>query len=278
MQTSLLMRRWESITPGAEEAYVRRVLVSTFLCWRRRRWHGETPVSRMPDHTSTNDVFADADTRAAVGAALARLPARQRAVVVLRYVSDLSEADTAHALNCSVGTVKSQTFKALANLRRSSLRHLFSEESSDDLRQLRLRETLHRAADVPMDSIDFDQLARCHRRQRRNRLVAAGTFIAAIVASVVWAAGTGSPNASNARLIPAAPSTPPASPRVEGISTPIVVAENSVRLDPAGPPPPTTASCQATSDCLLLTRNACSPGRCVWSTGKVRALSIAVTA
>ncbi len=136
VQATLLTtwHRWGSITAGAEEAYVRRVLISTFLRWRRRRWHGETPVSRMPDKTSTNDVFADADTRAAVGAALARLPARQRAVVVLRYVNDLSEADTAQALNCSIGTVKSQTSKALANLRRSSLRHLFSEEPSDDLR------------------------------------------------------------------------------------------------------------------------------------------------
>ena len=136
MQAALLKTwsKWETISPGAEEAYVRRVMVSTFLGWRRRRWHGETPVSDMPEEPGASDVFADADNRAAVAAALALLPARQRAVVVLRYFNDLSEAATAHALKCSIGTVKNQTSKALANLRRSPLRLLLSEESSDDLR------------------------------------------------------------------------------------------------------------------------------------------------
>ena len=125
--------RWERIERGAEAAYVRRVMVSTFLVWRRRRWRGEIPVSRMPEPTGSVDDFADADTRAAVAAALARLPARQRAAVVLRYFDDLSEADAAQALKCSIGTVKSQTSKALANLRRSPLRHLFAEEPPNDL-------------------------------------------------------------------------------------------------------------------------------------------------
>ena len=126
--------KWQTISAGAEEAYVRRVMVSTFLGWRRRRWRGETPVSQLPERSGGGDAFADADNRAAVAKALALLPPRQRAVVVLRYFNDLSEADTAHALNCSIGTVKSQTSKALANLRRSPLRRLFSEEPSDDLR------------------------------------------------------------------------------------------------------------------------------------------------
>jgi RNA polymerase sigma-70 factor (sigma-E family) len=125
--------RWEGIAAGAREAYVRRVMVSTFLGWRRRLWHREAPVSLVPERITSTDAFADADTRVAVATALAGLTARQRAVVVLRYFDDLSEADAALAMNCSVGTVKSQTSRALANLRRSPLRHLFVEEPSDDV-------------------------------------------------------------------------------------------------------------------------------------------------
>lgn len=134
VQTALLRTwgRWDGIGQGAEEAYVRQVMVSILLGWRRRRWHHETPVARMPDQITSTDAFADVDTRAAVATALGTLTRRQRAVLVLRFFDDLSEADTALALNCSVGTVKSQTSKALANLRRSPLRHLFAEEPSDD--------------------------------------------------------------------------------------------------------------------------------------------------
>jgi RNA polymerase sigma factor (sigma-70 family) len=70
----------------------------------------------------------DSDLRRDVLAALARLPRGQRSVVVLRYFEDLTEAQTAEALDCSVGTVKSQTARALAVLRRSPL--LADEESS----------------------------------------------------------------------------------------------------------------------------------------------------
>ena len=66
--------------------------------------------------------------------ALKALTAKQRAVIVLRYFDDLSEAATALALSCTVGTVKSQTARALANLRKGSLGHLFAEEASDDIR------------------------------------------------------------------------------------------------------------------------------------------------
>jgi RNA polymerase sigma-70 factor (sigma-E family) len=134
VQTALLKTwsRWERIGRGAEEAYVRRVMFSTFLTWRRRSWRGETPVALLPETAVATDPFADADLRSAVGQALGQLTRRQRAVVVLRYFDDLSEADTALVLDCSLGTVKSQTSKALANLRRSPLRHLFQEEPSDE--------------------------------------------------------------------------------------------------------------------------------------------------
>lgn len=57
------------------------------------------------------------DLRDSLARLLPRLPARQRAVLVLRFYEDLSEAQTADAMGCTVGTVKSQTFKALTTLR-----------------------------------------------------------------------------------------------------------------------------------------------------------------
>jgi RNA polymerase sigma-70 factor (sigma-E family) len=115
-------QRWSRLDRQASaEAYVRRVLLRTFLTWRRRRWHGEVPVAVMPELRATPDSQDELGTRTVVAMALGELPARQRAVVVLRYFDDLSEAETARVMGCSVGTVKSQTSKALARLRQSSL-------------------------------------------------------------------------------------------------------------------------------------------------------------
>ena len=99
----------------AAEAYVRRVMLNTYSSWWRRRWRGETPTADLPDRAAPGD---DTDLRAALVASLRLLPKRQRAVVVLRFFDDLTEANAAEALGCSVGTVKSQTAKALATLRR----------------------------------------------------------------------------------------------------------------------------------------------------------------
>jgi RNA polymerase sigma factor (sigma-70 family) len=65
------------------------------------------------------DATGEYDERSALIAALQRLGPRQRAVIVLRYWMDLTEHETAAALNCSVGTVKSQASRALATLRES---------------------------------------------------------------------------------------------------------------------------------------------------------------
>ncbi len=96
------------------EPYVRRILVNTYATWWRRKWRGERPTERLPERPGAEGAPED---RHDLWVALGRLPRRQRAVVVLRFFDDLSEADTADALGCSVGTVKSQTSKALARLR-----------------------------------------------------------------------------------------------------------------------------------------------------------------
>lgn len=98
------------------EPYVRQVLVNTYATWWRRKWHGEHPTERLPEQPAADTTTAHAD-RTDLWAALGTLPRRQRAVVVLRFFEDLSEAETARVLGCSTGTVKSQTSKALAKLR-----------------------------------------------------------------------------------------------------------------------------------------------------------------
>jgi RNA polymerase sigma-70 factor (sigma-E family) len=101
----------------APELYVRKIMVNTFLRWRRRRWNGEIATGRLPDMQAYGDAFAQIDARQALIAALDRLPARQRAVVVLRYFADQTEAQTAAAMGCSVGAVKAHASKAMARLR-----------------------------------------------------------------------------------------------------------------------------------------------------------------
>ncbi len=102
----------------ALDGYVRRVMVNTRTSsWRRRRVD-EQPVDVLPETAvPERDVAADLDLHDAVWSALARLPRRQRAAVVLRYYEDLSEAETAAVLGVSTGTVKSTTSRALARLR-----------------------------------------------------------------------------------------------------------------------------------------------------------------
>lgn len=97
---------------GNHESYVRKILVNTYSSWWRRKWNGEHATDELPEAAAT-DQHADTDLWTALG----RLPRRQRAVVVLRYFDDLTEAETARLLGCSVGTVKSQTAKAFAKLR-----------------------------------------------------------------------------------------------------------------------------------------------------------------
>ena len=119
LQTALASTylRWGRLRDtGAAEAYVRKVMASTASKWWKRKWHGERPTDVLPEHAGGDDYDA-VDDRQALRRALALLPARQRACVVLRFYEDLSEAQVADVLDCSVGTVKSSTSRALVRLR-----------------------------------------------------------------------------------------------------------------------------------------------------------------
>src|SRR3954471_12394178 len=98
------------------EAYVRRTIVTTAISWRRRRSFGERTLETIPD-SGTSDGTDRVVEKEVLWVELRSLPARQRAALVLRYYEDLSEAQTAEAMGCSIGTVKSQVSDALAKLR-----------------------------------------------------------------------------------------------------------------------------------------------------------------
>jgi RNA polymerase sigma-70 factor (sigma-E family) len=109
---------WSRID-GPPEPYVRRVIATTYATWWRRRWRTERPTAELPEQYGPDQTAAVND-RDELWRALTALPRRQRAVLVLRYFEDLSEAETAAALGVTVGTVKSQSSKALAALRRDA--------------------------------------------------------------------------------------------------------------------------------------------------------------
>jgi RNA polymerase sigma-70 factor (sigma-E family) len=105
--------------PSKAEAYVRRTIVTTATSWRRRRSFHERPIETVPERSS-DDATEQLVVQDALWAELRSLPPRQRAALVLRYYEDLTEAQTAEAMGCSVGTVKSQVSDALTKLRDSA--------------------------------------------------------------------------------------------------------------------------------------------------------------
>jgi len=113
-KTYLAWRRLGQIE--AVDAYARRVLVNTATSWWRRRWHGEKPTAVLPERSQPDQAEERAE-REAMWRQVRTLPARQRAVLVLRYYEDLTEVETARVLGVSVGTVKSQCARALSTLR-----------------------------------------------------------------------------------------------------------------------------------------------------------------
>jgi RNA polymerase sigma-70 factor (sigma-E family) len=100
------------------EAYVRRMLANTLVSTRRRKSNGELPWDELPEGAGDADELPVLD-RHLFWPLVCALPARQRAVIVLRYYEDLSEAQIADVLGCAPGTVKSQSSAAIRALRRA---------------------------------------------------------------------------------------------------------------------------------------------------------------
>ena len=105
---------------GSVEAYARRTLVTTATSWwRLRSWRRERPSGDLLPDVAVPAGTDAVDERAHVWACVQALPPRQRAVIVLRYYEDLTEVQTAEALGCAVGTVKTQAHRAIERLRLS---------------------------------------------------------------------------------------------------------------------------------------------------------------
>jgi RNA polymerase sigma-70 factor (sigma-E family) len=103
--------------PHNAEAYCRKAITTTAITWfRRKGWNNERPTETLPEdaYGAHDATVADRDE---IWRALLALPPRQRAALVLRFYEDLTEAQTAAAMGCAVGTVKSQVSAGLIKLR-----------------------------------------------------------------------------------------------------------------------------------------------------------------
>ncbi|OQO90549.1 SigE family RNA polymerase sigma factor [Saccharomonospora piscinae] len=118
-----LHRRWRKIRDRrAVDAYVRKTLVRAAIDESRRPWRRERHTDEVPEPVAAQagrrDALAETvSTRADLRAALAHVPSKQRAVLVLRYFEGLDVSGVARTLGCSEGNVKSQTSRGLAKLR-----------------------------------------------------------------------------------------------------------------------------------------------------------------
>ena len=131
-----VLPRWDRVSAmGSPEAYLHRVMVNLRTSWWRRHRNREYAVSEVPESAwpvgSPSEGDRDLDRvveSQRLLAALKAMPERQRVTVVLRYYCDLSEPQTAEAMHCSLGTVKSNASRGLAQLRR-----LLDDELGDEL-------------------------------------------------------------------------------------------------------------------------------------------------
>jgi RNA polymerase sigma-70 factor (sigma-E family) len=105
--------RIESLPPDEIRPYLRAAVVNL---WRNRLRRLST--ERRHDEPPRDVAFPPIEDRDAMWRAISELPRRQRACVVLRYYEDLTEREAAQVMGCSVGTIKSQTSRALARLRK----------------------------------------------------------------------------------------------------------------------------------------------------------------
>ena len=134
MQTALARTspHWKRVSSaGTPEAYVRTVMVRHNAAWRARLWKRERPTRDPGDEGATPlavDDHARAEDRVVLADALASLPVRQRKAVVLRFFDDLSVEEVAQIMNCSPGTVKSQTARGLVKMGGALGRDLVNQE------------------------------------------------------------------------------------------------------------------------------------------------------
>lgn len=113
--------RWDRIgSLDAPEAYVRRALVNEYVSWRRK-WSRVEPREHLPSRVEP-DHSDRITSRSAIAQRLAELPPKQRAVLVMRFLDDMSDADIAEALSCRPATVRAYAARGLATLRITSAR------------------------------------------------------------------------------------------------------------------------------------------------------------
>ncbi len=121
--------RWRSIQEQQPEAYIRRAMTNRLISRQRSPWIRRRDPE-VPDVALPADDMSHVDIRATLLAALRTLPPRMRAIVLLRYWMDYSEQQTALALDCSVGSVKSQSSRGVQRLRECMAVLVQSEESA----------------------------------------------------------------------------------------------------------------------------------------------------
>lgn len=176
VQTALARthRAWSNLhATGAADAYTRKTMYHLQVSWWRRRRVAETLTGEIPAHAGHGpDPTESTALQLTLRELLLRLPPRQRAVLALRFFDDLTEAQTADVLGVNVGTVKSQTAKALAKLRvhAPELREFYSA-AADESRPVELR----------------DRALASSRRQAARRTAALSAAAALLVATIAVA-------------------------------------------------------------------------------------------
>ena len=135
LQTSLakLYLAWDRVHDRESvDAYVRRIMINEHNSLWRRAWRRrEQPTNEVPEAPSEPPAY-DGGVSAALWSAVQTLPRKARAVLVLRYYEELTEAETAEVLGIAIGTVKSQTSRALATLRERTPAHLNPAEREEE--------------------------------------------------------------------------------------------------------------------------------------------------
>lgn len=120
--------RWSKIDPAQAVAYVRRCILNANISRWRRRGFAELTVAEPPEHEWTQLPSHRVDDRLSLLPLLRELPARQRAVLVLRYLCDLPDDEIAATLRIALGTVRSQAARGLTTLRARSAEQLDADE------------------------------------------------------------------------------------------------------------------------------------------------------